>query len=256
MVGDLITRIEGPVGYLVVDRPGSRGALTRAMWEEIPKLLAMLAGNAEVRVVVITGTEGNFIAGADIREFEELRSDPELARRYDEGSRATLEALERLSVPSIAEIGGPAIGGGCLVAFGTDIRVMAAETHLAIPAAGLGLAYPHAGLERLVAVGGEATALDLTLSGRSLSGAEALAAGLVQYSPAAADLEETTRALAGRIAAQAPLALRYLRLAIRRRAALSAEEIDGLAADCFASDDYQEGLAAFRQKRRPRFQGR
>src|SRR5207247_545365 len=101
------------IGWLVLDRPESRGALSRELWEAFPDRLVELAARDGVRAVVITGTTGNFIAGADITEFAELRSDPELARRYDEGAGATLAALERLHVPSVAMIGGPCLGGGC-----------------------------------------------------------------------------------------------------------------------------------------------
>jgi enoyl-CoA hydratase/carnithine racemase len=126
--------VEPPFGWLIVDRPRTRGALSHAMWRSLPALLTTLAEDPDVRVVVVRGTEGNFIAGADIGEFREMRANPALAREYDEGANQTLDALADLEVPSIAMIDGACMGGGCLIAFGCDLRVAADSARMGIPA--------------------------------------------------------------------------------------------------------------------------
>lgn len=255
---ELRVTAEPPIGWLVVDRPRTRGALTHEMWRRLPALLRSLTGNPEVRVVIVRGTEGNFIAGADIGEFRRMRANPALAREYDEGANETLAVLADLPVPSIAMIDGACMGGGCLIAFGCDLRLASERSRMGIPAGRLGLAYPYDGLERLVALLGEARTLELILTGRTFDGLEAERKGLVQACYPHDALEAETRRLAADVSANAPLALRYARLAARRAlpARIDRSEIAALADACFASSDYEEGIAAFLEKRPPRFAGR
>jgi enoyl-CoA hydratase/carnithine racemase len=250
--------VEPPIGWLIVDRPAQRGAMTHAMWLEMPRLLSSLASNSDVRVVVLRGTEGHFVAGADIAEFVELRSNPALAREYDRGANDTLDTLADLAVPSVAMIEGACIGGGCLIAFGCDLRIAAETAKLGIPAGRLGLAYPYKGIERLVALLGEGRAVELLLTARVLDGRKAAENGLVQIVTPDASLESETRKLAADIASNAPLALRHSRISVRRAlpARAAPESTQALADQCFLSADYAEGITAFLEKRPPRFSGR
>ena len=254
----LQTKTESQIGWLTINRPDLRNAINNEMWRALPTLINDLGTNPEVRVIVIRGSGGHFVSGADISEFDKLRADPTLAKSYDEGAIETLEALANLAVPSIAMIEGACVGGGCLIALGCDIRVVAHNARLGIPAAKIGLAYPYQALEQLVATVGQAEALALTLTGELIDGKDAVRRGLGQYGAEPNEILARTTKIAADIASNAPIALTYLRRAIRRSlpAAESRETISKLADACYQSDDYQEGIRAFLEKRKTRFTGR
>jgi enoyl-CoA hydratase/carnithine racemase len=259
MGGRIETRIEGDVGWLVFDHEVRRNALTHAMWEAIPDAVASFEAEPGVRIVIMRGAgQRAFVAGADISEFAEQRvGDAALA--YDAVNALAFEALQSLSKPLVAMIHGFCVGGGCALALCADIRVAADDAVFAIPASRLGLGYSAAGLATLVRVVGDAAARDLFLTARRVKAAEAYHIGLVQSVHPKAELEAAVADLASGIASNAPLTLAAAKRVFRDLSLPDAERDPNAIADairaCYASDDYREGVAAFLEKRAPRFGG-
>lgn len=258
----LLCQVEPPLGWLTVNRPAARNALTRELWEGLRSGAEALGADERVRVVVLRGAgDEAFISGADIREFPDVRSDAATTAAYDAMTHATLEAITRLEKPVIAMINGLCFGGGCSVALACDLRFAADHARFAIPAARLGLAYPFAhGTETLVRIVGPTHAADLLLSTRAIPATEAERIGLVNRVVPRAELERTVRDYAERMADNAPLTLAAHKIAIRQALRAESERdeewLRQLARRCFDSEDYREGVAAFLGKRRPHFRGR
>ena len=248
----------GVVATLTLDRPAARNAIDRQMAAELAAVLADLAARPGVRALVVTGAGGHaFSAGADLRERVALT--PAERSGHTAAIEAAAEALAALPVPTIAAVRGFALGGGAELALACDLRVAATDAVFGFPEVRVGVFPGAGGVVRLPRLIGPGAARDLLFTGRRVGAQEAHRLGLVDRLVPPDDLLSAATALANEISGNAPLAVRAVKRALIDSAALPESEarlvVNRLRAPLDATADYDEGLAAFAERRSPWFRG-
>ena len=251
----------GAVGWIVFDQPAKKNAINDAMWRGIPPAMEGFDADAEVRCVVFrgSGTEA-FAAGADISEFEKVRSDKSAIAGYDDLLDRVLHSIQGSMKPSVAMIHGFCMGGGLEIALACDLRYSATSGQFGIPAAKLGLAYNVEGHKRLLETVGHSWAREIMFLGRRYPAEQALAMGLVHRVLPDAELESYVNDVIRTLCENAPLSIAntktLLEEYVKSAGAPDQARMRAAIERCAKSADYVEGRRAFMEKRKPRFQGK
>ena len=247
------------IGFITFNRPKVLNALNRKTMEELNQILIAAREDEDVRVLLLTGAgEKSFVAGADISEL--AVQTPVSGRDTALFGQSVLHRLETLGKPSIAAINGFALGGGCEVALACSMRLASKTAKLGQPEVKLGILTGYGGSQRLSRLCGKGVAHELCLTGEMISADEALRVGLVNHVYEPAELLPAAEALAKKIIASAPLAVKFTMEAIERGVEMPQEEGQFLEAALFgisaATEDMREGTRAFLEKRPAQFHGK
>jgi enoyl-CoA hydratase len=246
------------VAVITVDRPDARNAMTFAMYEGLHDLCERLDADEAVRVVILRGAgDKAFVSGTDIRQFQTFRT-REDALGYEARISRVLNRIAGMRKPTIAMIQGDAVGGGMFMALACDLRLAAEHARFGAPIARtLGNFAAPASLALLVATLGPIRAREMVITARLIGAPEARTLGLVDHVHPLAELESRARELAGRIAEHAPLTLAAVKEATRRYiAGVAPKDLEDLILSCYLSEDFQEGVRAFLEKRPANWKGR
>jgi enoyl-CoA hydratase len=249
---NLVYEKESGIGYVTVNRPSVRNALNSETIRELKSVFEQLKNDDEVRVVILTGAgDKAFVAGADINELAQLS--PVEGREYARAGQAVFDSIERLGKPVIAAINGYALGGGCELAMACTFRIASENAVLGQPEVKLGIIPGYAGSQRLPRLVGKGPAMQILLTGDMVPAAEALRIGLVNQVVPQSELLSTVEAIAKKIMANAPLAVKFCLDAVDHGTQEYEASLFGL---CCSTEDMKEGTRAFLEKRAANFKGR
>ena len=246
------------VAIITINRPEKRNALNIQTRAEGAAVLDELRSDDDVRVVVFTGAgDKAFIAGADIAEFAQRTA---ITQREVMLERGLFNAVDTFPKPVIAMVNGYCLGGGCELALACDIRVASDKASFGQPEINLGIIPGGGGTQRLTRLVGEGKAMEMILSGEIINADEAFRIGMVNHVVPADQLETRTMEIANRIAEKSPIALRLAKEAVKLASRSNLDEglrreVD-LFALCFSSEDKDEGVKAFLEKRKAEFKGK
>jgi enoyl-CoA hydratase len=248
----------GKVAILTINRPDKLNALNKQVHAEGVAALDELKHDDEIGVLVITGSgERSFIAGADISEFE---GQSPVTQRDLFNERSLFNSLDAFPKPVIAMVNGFCLGGGNELAMACDLRLASETARFSQPEINLGIMCGGGGTQRLTHLVGEGRSMEMVLTGDMIDAETAHRFGLVNHVYPAAELEAKTMELAEKIAEKAPIALQLSKEAVKFASRSNLDEglrreVD-LFAICFSTEDKQEGVAAFLEKRKPVFKGK
>jgi enoyl-CoA hydratase len=255
----LLCESRNAIGFVTINRPERLNALNRQLMLELQTCFQAIRNDAEVRVVILTGSGHKaFAAGADIGELATQSTAVE-GRETSELGQRVLSLIENLGKPVIAAINGYALGGGCELAMACTLRIAADTAMMGLPEVKLGLIPGYGGTQRLSHLIGKSRALEIILTGDSISAQEAFRLGLVNQVVPIAELPGASEKLARKIIANAPLAVEFALQSVNRGSGLPIDQGQSLESTlfalCFSTKDKKEGTRAFLDKRRPNFTG-
>jgi enoyl-CoA hydratase/carnithine racemase len=256
---NLLYDVKDQIARITFNRPNVLNALNPKTIDEFGDCLNAARRDDSVRVLILTGAgEKAFVAGADINDLAKHTAVD--GKEHSVHSQEILHRLETMGKPSIAAINGFALGGGCEVALGCTIRIASRNAKIGQPEVKLGIIPGFGGSQRLPRLCGKGMAHELILTGEMITAEEALRIGLVNRVVELADLIPTAESIAKKIAANAPLAVKYAMEAIEHGMEMTQEEglflESALFGLCCATEDMHEGTRAFIEKRPAKFQGR
>jgi len=281
-IGDQIKIwISDNIATVTLNRPDRRNSVSLAMWRAIPSIFAALELDPQVRAIILTGAGADFSAGADISEFDQVRSSEEQGMTYEVAVDACCDAIANISKPTIAVLKGYCLGGGAHLAMSCDFRYAAPTAIIGIPAARLSIIYGVKGTQKLLSLVGLVNAKKILYGAQRMDALEALRIGFVDHvagihpepprkwwsrlvgssrpSPSKADVVVDARSFAHTMATNAPLSISGAKFILNGvamgRGSLDSGAAEALIAAAVRSDDYREGRAAFAAKRPPAFKG-
>lgn len=257
---NLLFDVKDSLGTIAFNRPKALNALNTETFRELAEAINYCRENESVRVVVLTGTgDKAFVAGADITEVNKIQSVRD-AMLFIELGHNTIRAMELLDKPVIAAVNGLALGGGTEIAAACDMRFASENAIFGTPEINLGLIPGWGGTQRVARLVGMGLAKELVMSGESITAQRAYEIGLVNKIFSPEDLLVETRKYAKKIASKPGFALKMAKCAINFGYDLALDNARNLeiqcACQCFSTEDLKEGVAAFLEKRKPKFEGR
>jgi enoyl-CoA hydratase/carnithine racemase len=256
-LADIEVVVEDKVAVVTLNRPEQRNAVTLAMWQGVARIFNELGSDADVRAIILTGAGGNFSVGADVTEFAKVRATAEQSADYEVAVDASSDAIMAAPKPVIAVLEGYCLGGGCHLSMPCDFRFARTDAAIGIPAAKLSIVYGIRSTQRLLTLVGLTNAKRILYTAERLGAEEAARIGLADR--VSADPMADAKTLAASIAELAPLSIAGAKQ-ILTGLAMGPGVLDENAAQQFIdrvseSADYNEGRAAFAEKRPPVFQG-